>query len=115
LKTEYFVRASAPVRVSYQDNGRFQGDRYDLEVTVASTELDRDGFVKDFERLQRVVHGIRDRLEAQPLNDLLDGTFDPRKLLNIICDMVEPSLKPGLKVRRVRLDGAGEGFICELE
>ena len=56
MKTEYFVRASAPVRVSYQDNGRFQGDRYDLEVTVASTELDRDGFVMDFERLQRVVH-----------------------------------------------------------
>jgi len=115
LKTEYFVRAATPVRVSYRDGERILGDRYDLEVTVASEALDRDGFVMDFERLQRMVHGIRDRLESQPLDELLGGTFDPQQLLDLVRGMVQPALNTGLHVKRIKLDGEGEGFSCELD
>ncbi len=115
MKSEFFVRAATPVRVTWNDGDRIRGDRYDLDVTVVADKLDRDGFVMDFERLQRVVFGIRDFLEQQTLNDILPGGFSQKHLLDLVVDKLQSALTEHAHIRSVWMRGAEEGFGVELD
>ncbi len=115
MKNEFFVRAATPVRVSWHDGKRVRGDRFDLDVTVVADKLDRDGFVMDFERLQRVVFGIRDSLEQQTLDEVLPGGFSPRKLLDLVVDKLSSALNTNVRIRSVWMRGTEEGFGVELD
>lgn len=115
MKTEFFVRAATPVRVAWTEADRVRGDRFDMDVTVVAEKLDRDGFVMDFERLQRVVFGIRDSLEQQILDQVLMDGFSPRSLLDLVVERLREALDQRVRIKSVWLKGTGEGFGIELD
>ena len=115
MKTEFFVRAATPVRVAWKEADRVRGDRFDMDVTVVAEKLDRDGFVMDFERLQRVVFGIRDSLEQQRLDEILTDGFSPRGLLDLVVKKLDEALDERVHIKSVWLKSTGEGFGIELD
>ncbi|NOY22695.1 MAG: hypothetical protein GXO70_04165 [Acidobacteria bacterium] len=114
MKNSFFVTASIPCKVVYTEEEHLKGDRFSLVVTLASQELDKDGFVVDFDPVQQVLEKLRDRLEAEPLNQITGEPFSMQSLLSFIHQQLDESIKTPHIIQKVYLERDREGFGLEV-
>lgn len=114
MKNSFFVTASIPCKVTYMEKGQLKGDRFTLTVTLSSSELDKDGFVVDFDPVQQMLEKIRDQLEAEPLDHLTGSPFSMKLLLTFIHQQLDETIKTPHIIQKVYLEGDREGFGLEI-
>ncbi|RLE17948.1 MAG: hypothetical protein DRJ14_05165 [Acidobacteria bacterium] len=114
LKNSFFVTASIPCKVVYREEKQLKGNRFSLVVTLSSEELDKDGFVVDFDPVQQVLENLRNRLESEPLNQLTGEPFSMKSLLYFIHQQLDESIKTPHIIQKVYLEGDREGFGLEV-
>ena len=114
MKNSFFVTTSIPCKVTYTEEGQLKGDRFTLAVTLSSRELDKDGFVVDFDPVQQMLEKLRDQLEAKPLDHFTGSPFSMKSLLTFIHQELDESIKTHHIIQKVYLEGDREGFGLEL-
>ncbi len=114
MKNSFFVTTRTPCRVVYREHGELKGDRFSLILTLRSPELDKDGFVVDFDPIQQLLEKLRDKLESQPLEMVVPAPFSMKSLLSFIYRELDESIKPPHIIQRVYLEGDREGFGLEI-
>lgn len=75
---------------------RLHGHTYTVEVQLASKVLDEHGFVTDFAELAPVGQWLRDNLDHQHLNDVIDTAPSSENLAKLVFDRCALLLAPAV-------------------
>lgn len=78
---------------------RHHGHRYEVSITVESPELDEMGMVADY----AVISAIREKLDHQTLNDVVDFETTAENMARYICEELQGRLPSICTVTQVDL------------
>jgi len=94
---------------------RIHGHNYSVEVVLESDELDENGFVLDYRKLDIVKIKIDEKLDHQHLNNAMEGLKPTAELIAkmlyewiyaaVICD---ETIRKDLKLSAVRVSETGK-------
>ncbi len=65
---------------------RLHGHNYVVEVVLESSELNADGFVKDYGDLEPLKSFIDEKLDHQHLNDVMDGPTSAENIARFLYE-----------------------------
>lgn len=68
---------------------RLHGHNYIVELVLRSAELDRNGFVRDYNELSAFRHFLDDKLDHRHLDDIVDGPSTAENLARFLYDFAK--------------------------
>lgn len=117
MKNRFFVSAVRKINLVYSKNGKLCGNRFELKLVFSSQKLDKNGFVVDFSRVEKILANLEAMLKEKNANSVLEkDEFSFGDFLAFIADFVDKSLNEAhILIEEVSLSNDEEGYALRFD